>query len=121
MPMELYSSEAFVRDIVNAISEAEGKPLNIGGNHHQGIDRAYAFQLISDAKRAVEGNAASSAPSPASEAANARTKAIQTFMSKLDRQGATPKAPRRTAKKATTTRKPATRAPVRRRTTAARR
>ena len=55
MPMELYSSEAFVRDIVNAISESEGKPLNIGSTHHQGIDRAYAYQLIADAKKAVEG------------------------------------------------------------------
>ncbi|MBW4024678.1 MAG: hypothetical protein HIU92_16395 [Proteobacteria bacterium] len=55
MPMELYSSEAFVRDIVNAISESEGKPLNIGSTHHQGIDRAYAYQLIADAKRAVDG------------------------------------------------------------------
>lgn len=55
MPMELYSSEAFVRDIVNAISESEGKPLNIGSTHHQGIDRAYAYQLIAEAKKAVEG------------------------------------------------------------------
>jgi hypothetical protein len=58
MPMELYSSEAFVRDIVNAISSSEGKPLNIGGKHHEGIDRAYIFQLISEAKKAVEGHAA---------------------------------------------------------------
>ena len=66
MPMELYSSEAFVRDIVNAISESEGKPLNIGSTHHQGIDRAYAFQLISEAKRAIEGNTGPSAANPAS-------------------------------------------------------
>jgi hypothetical protein len=58
MPMELYSSEAFVRDIVNAISSSEGKPLNIGGNHHEGIDRSYLFQLVSAAKQAVEGHAA---------------------------------------------------------------
>ena len=55
MPMELYSSEAFVRDIVNAISESEGKPLNFGSTHHQGIDRAYAYQLIAEAKKALEG------------------------------------------------------------------
>ena len=55
MPMELYSSEAFVRDVVNAISESEGKPLNIGSTHHQGIDRAYAYQLIADTKKAIEG------------------------------------------------------------------
>jgi hypothetical protein len=55
MPMELYSSEAFVRDIVNAISSSEGKPLNIGGNYHKEIDRAYVFQLISEAKKAVAG------------------------------------------------------------------
>jgi hypothetical protein len=55
MPMELYSSEAFVRDIVNAISSSEGKPLNIGGNYHKDIDRAYVFQLISEAKKAVDG------------------------------------------------------------------
>ena len=55
MPMELYSSEAFVRDIVNAISESEGKPLNIGSTHHQGIDRTYAYQLIAEAKKAIEG------------------------------------------------------------------
>ncbi len=66
MPMELYSSEAFIRDIVNAISESEGKPLNIGGNHHQGIDRDYAFQLVSKAKKAIEGSFGSSATSPAS-------------------------------------------------------
>jgi hypothetical protein len=55
MPMELYSSEAFVRDIVNAISESEGKPLNIGSSYHQGIDRTYAWQLIAEAKKAIEG------------------------------------------------------------------
>jgi hypothetical protein len=59
MPMELYSSEAFVRDIVNAISASEGKPLNIGGNHHEGIDRSYIFRLVSEAKNAVEGNSIS--------------------------------------------------------------
>jgi hypothetical protein len=58
MPMELYSSEALVRDIVNAISSSEGKPLNIGGNHHEGIDRSYLFELVSEAKKAVEGHAA---------------------------------------------------------------
>ncbi len=57
MPMELYSSEAFVRDIVNAISRAEGKPINIGGKHSEAVDRAYVFQLISEAKRALEGHA----------------------------------------------------------------
>jgi hypothetical protein len=56
--MELYSSEALVRDMVNAISRSEGKPLNIGGNHHEGIDRSYIFQLVSEAKNAVEGHAA---------------------------------------------------------------
>jgi hypothetical protein len=56
MPMELYSSEAFVRDIVNAISNSEGKPLNIGGKHQEGIDRTYIFQLISETKKAVEGH-----------------------------------------------------------------
>jgi hypothetical protein len=55
MPMELYSSEAFVRDIVNAISSSEGKPLNIGGMQHKDIDRAYVFELIAEAKKAVEG------------------------------------------------------------------
>ena len=55
MPMELYSSEAFIRDIANAISESEGKPLNIGGTYHHGIDRAYAYQLIAEAKKAIEG------------------------------------------------------------------
>ena len=55
MPMELYSSEAFVRDIVNAISSSEGKPLNIGGSHHKDIDRAYTFQLIREAKKAFDG------------------------------------------------------------------
>ena len=58
MPMELYSSEAFVRDIVNAISNSEGKPLNIGGKRHEGIDRTYLFQLIGEVKKAVEGQAA---------------------------------------------------------------
>jgi hypothetical protein len=53
--MELYSSEAFIRDIVNTISSSEGKPLNIGGKHHKDIDRAYAFQLIGEAKKAIEG------------------------------------------------------------------
>jgi hypothetical protein len=56
MPMELYSSEAFVRDIVNAISKSEGKPVNIGGADHADIDRAYVFQLINEAKQAVEGH-----------------------------------------------------------------
>jgi hypothetical protein len=88
MPMELYSSEAFVRDIVNAISRSEGKPLNIGGNDQQGIEREYAFHLISQAKRAVEGHASEEGGSTASRATNSRGEAIQKFMAKLDRQEA---------------------------------
>lgn len=101
MPMELYSSEAFVRDIVNAISKSEGKPLNLGGSRHQGINRDYAFQLISEARKAVEGSFGHSAPSPASEAAAARTAAIKKLMAKTEGQDATAK-PRRSpsAKKA---------------------
>ena len=100
MPMELYSSEAFVRDIVNAISRSEGKPLNIGGTRHQGIDRGYAFQLISEAKKAVEGNAGPSAADPASKAAASRTEAIKALMTKVEGQDAAAKPPRARAKKA---------------------
>ncbi len=103
MPMELYSSEAFVRDIVNAISESEGKPLNIGSTHHQGIDRGYAFQLIGEAKRAIEGNAGPSADDPASEAAASRTAAVQKFMTKIGHQDATAKPPRARAARKTQT------------------
>jgi hypothetical protein len=64
--MELYSSEAFVRDIVNAISSSEGKPVNIGGTeHHKRIDRRYIFELISQAKKAVEGQQAPLTPKEA--------------------------------------------------------
>ena len=101
MPMELYSSEAFVRDIVNAISKSEGRPLNIGGSRHQGIERDYAFGLISEAKKAVEGNSGSSGAGPASEAAASRTAAIKTFMTKLEHQDAAPKRPRVRATKKT--------------------
>lgn len=94
MPMELYSSEAFVRDIVNAISKSEGKPLNLGGSRHQGIDRGYAFQLISEARKAVEGSFGHSAPSPASKVAAARTAAIKKLMAKTEVQEAAAK-PRR--------------------------
>lgn len=94
MPMELYSSEAFVRDIVNAISKSEGKPLNIGGNRHQGIDRDYAFHLISEAKKAVEGTIGHSAPTPASELAASRTAAIKEIMAKTEVQDGSAK-PRR--------------------------
>jgi hypothetical protein len=89
MPMELYTSEAFVRDIVNAISRSEGKPLNIGGSDQHGIERDYAFLLISQAKRAVEGNAGSEGSKPAGKAAPSRSEAIQKLMAKLDRQEAT--------------------------------
>lgn len=100
MPMELYSSEAFVRDIANAISNSEGKPLNFGGNHHQGIDRDYAFRLISEAKKAVEGNFGSAASSPAGKAAASRTAAIKKFMAKGEHKAAAAKPPRaRAAKK----------------------
>ena len=101
MPMELYSSEAFVRDIVNAISKSEGRPLNIGGTRHGGIDRDYAFGLISAAKKAVEGNSGASGASPASEAAASRTAAIKTFMTKLEHQDDAPKRPRARAAKKT--------------------
>jgi hypothetical protein len=60
MPMELYSADAFARDLVNAISESEGKPLNTGSGFHEGIDREYAFRLISEAKRAI--NSGQNAP-----------------------------------------------------------
>lgn len=90
MPMELYSSEAFVRDLVNAISNAEGKPLNIGGNHHRRIDRAYAFQLIVEAKRALEGQTGTSEPSAAGEKAASRTAKIKKFMADLEQEGDAP-------------------------------
>ena len=94
MPMELYSSEAFVRDLVNAISKSEGKPMNIGGERHQGIDRLYAFQLITEAKRAVEGNFAGNGAAPAAKAPASRSEAIKKLMTKLDKQEAAAKQPR---------------------------
>jgi hypothetical protein len=100
MPMELYSSEAFVRDIVNAISRSEGKPLNIGGNDQNGIEREYAFLLISQAKRAVEGNAGSEGSGPAGKAVVSRSEAIQKLMAKLDRQEAASRKRTRVRKKA---------------------
>lgn len=96
MPMELYSSEALVRDLVNAISNAEGKPLNLGGNHHRDIDRAYAFQLIVEAKRALDGQVGETKPNPAGKKAAARTEKIRTFMAELD---APPKRRRPAAKR----------------------
>ena len=86
MPMELYSSEAFVRDLVNAISRAEGRPLNIGGNRHSGIDRAYAFQLIAQARKAIEGNAGPEGNAPATKQPVSRSAEIQKLMKKLDEQ-----------------------------------
>jgi len=86
--MELYSSEAFIRDIVNAISRSEGKPLNIGGNDQRGIEREYAFLLISQAKRAADGNASSQGSGRAGKAVASRGEAIQKFVAKLDRQKA---------------------------------
>lgn len=100
MPMELYSSEAFVRDIVNAISRSEGKPLNIGGNDQKGIEREYAFLLISQAKRAVEGNAGSEGSGPAGKAPVSRSAAIQKLMAKLDREEAAARKRTRVRKKA---------------------
>ena len=100
MPMELYSSEAFVRDIVNAISRSEGKPLNIGGNDQRGIEREYAFLLISQAKRAIEGNAGSEGSGPAGKAAASRGKAIQKFVARLDRQEAAARKHTRVRKRA---------------------
>src|SRR5215472_3920869 len=100
MPMELYSSEAFVRDIVNAISRSEGKPLNIGGNDQRGIEREYAFLLISQAKRAVDGNASSQSSGRAGKAAVSRSGAIRKFVAKLDRQEATARKRTRARKKA---------------------
>lgn len=71
MPMVLYTTEEFIRDLVNAISSSEGKPVDIGGHEHKNIDRSYVFQLISDVKKAVDGQpvsrrrAATSAKTPA--------------------------------------------------------
>jgi hypothetical protein len=90
MPMELYSSEAFVRDIANAISKSEGRPLNIGGTRHQGIDRDYAYQLITEAKKAIEGNFGA-----ASKAGPSRGEAVKKLLAKLDRKDAMAKAPRK--------------------------
>lgn len=55
MPMVLYTTEELIRDIVNAISSSEGKPVDIGGREHKNIERAYLYQLIADVKSAVEG------------------------------------------------------------------
>ena len=114
MPMELYSSEAFVRDIVNAISRSEGKPLNIGGNDQRGIEREYAFLLISQAKRAIEGNAGSEGSGPAGKAAASRGKAIQKFVARLDRQEAAARKRSRVRKRAVSP-APAAKRPRRRR------
>lgn len=94
MPMELYSSEALIRDLVNAISSSEGKPLNLGGHDHRGIDRAYAYQLIVEAKRAYEGQVGTAAPSAAGQQAASRTAKIKKFMADLERQEAAAKQPR---------------------------
>jgi hypothetical protein len=95
MPMELYSSEAFVRDIANAISKSEGRPLNIGGTRHQGIDRDYAYQLITEAKKAIEGNFGQSAAGAASKAGPSRGEAVKKLLAKLDRKDAMAKTPRK--------------------------
>ena len=100
--MELYSSDAFVRDIVNAISRSEGKPLNIGGNGQQGIQRNYAFQLISEAKRAVEGNAGLKGCGSVSNDAVSRSDAIQNLMRTLEREEAAAKQRLRVTKKVAT-------------------
>jgi hypothetical protein len=55
MPMVLYTTEELIRDMVNAISSSEGKPVDIGGREHRDIDRAYLYQLVGEVKRAVEG------------------------------------------------------------------
>ena len=94
MPMELYSSEALIRDLVNAISSSEGKPLNLGGHDHRGIDRTYAYQLIVEAKRAYEGQVGTAAPSAAGQQAASRTAKIKKFMADLERQEAAAKQPR---------------------------
>ncbi len=56
MPMVLYTSEELIRDIVNAVSSSEGKPVDIGGREHKNIDRTYLYELVAEAKRAVEGH-----------------------------------------------------------------
>ncbi len=55
MPMVLYTTEELIRDMVNAISSSEGKPVDIGGREHRDIDRQYLYQLVGEVKRAVEG------------------------------------------------------------------
>lgn len=99
MPMELYSSEALVRDLVNAISKSEGRPINIGGNHHEGIDRDYAFRLVSDSKRAVEGHSGTQAAYAADKAAKSRSTAIKRLIARTERQAATSKSASPRAKK----------------------
>jgi hypothetical protein len=57
MPMVLYTTEELIRDIVNAISSSEGKPVDIGGKEHRHIDRAYLYELLAEVKQAVDGHA----------------------------------------------------------------
>jgi hypothetical protein len=56
MPMVLYTTEELIRDMVNAISSSEGKPVDIGGREHKHIDRAYLYELVAEVKSAVEGH-----------------------------------------------------------------
>ena len=63
MPRELRSADALCRDLMNAVCESEGKAPNIGGDTHPSIARAYAFQLINEAKRAINSRQPS-APGP---------------------------------------------------------
>ena len=56
MPDAIYTREHLIRDVVNTVSSAEGKPVHLGGKHHEEIDRAYILHLVSETVRAVDGH-----------------------------------------------------------------
>lgn len=62
MSMELCSRNASARGLANAVRWAEGNPLKIRSGFREGIDRVYAFRLISEAERAINGG--QTGPSP---------------------------------------------------------
>jgi hypothetical protein len=50
-----YTREALIRDVVNAVSQAQKKPINLGGQPAESVNRAYILEVLAEVTRVVGG------------------------------------------------------------------
>jgi hypothetical protein len=56
MTEHVYTEAALIRDLVNAISFAQKKPIDLGAQPAETVNRAYIMEVVADVIRIVANN-----------------------------------------------------------------